>query len=210
MKHKCGLWFCLWFVVMPSMVVANEETVSTGSRVGQVLVTPQMGRWQVIGIPPAWTAKYWGESKYQSIYIALRGPHADDLGNYMPCNAPARLLVGTVDQEDNRKEYLLACLHTCAATDSEKKVYRDLWARNTHLEGITAQLLVDGHIEVVEHYRENLGLDRKHMRDINVVEKNRYGEQTRLRTHRFSIADIKQAVKRKAKGGCPGLEEEAR
>ncbi len=209
MKHEYSLWiFLLLLGVLPSQVFAAEEKVSTGARVARVLVAPQMGRWQVIGIPPEWTSKHWGNAKYSSLYIVLRGPHPEDLGNYMPCNAPSRLLLGTEDQEGDRKEYLLACLYTCSANDSAAKVYRDLWARNTHLEGITAQLLVDGNIEVVEHYKENIGLERKHLRDVGVVEKNRYGKEKRLRTHQFFVADLKKAVMRKANGGCINFEEE--
>ncbi|MDH5392445.1 MAG: hypothetical protein OEY11_04565 [Gammaproteobacteria bacterium] len=201
LKYSFLLGFFLLGVI-PSMVFAAEQSVSTGARVERVLVAPQMGRWQVIGIPQQWLLKHWEESTFQSLYIALRGPHADDLGNYAPCHAPSRLVVGLEDQDDNRKEYLLACLYSCSANDSVKKVYRDLWARNTHLEGITAQLLVDGKIEIVEHYVENLGLERKHLQDIAVVEKNRYGKEKRLRVHQFSVSDLKKAVKQKANRGC--------
>jgi len=203
MKNEYSLWVCLLvFSNIPSQVFANEEAVSTEARVEQVLIAPQMGRWQMIGIPQEWVSKYWAKSKYQSLYIALRGPHSEDLAEYTPCNAPSRLLVGTEDQDGNRKEHLLTCLHTCSAKDNAKKVYRDLWARNTHLEGITAQLLVDGHIEIVEHYIPMLGLDRKRIRDIGVVEKNRYGNEKRLRTHRFSVIDLKKAVMQKADVSC--------
>ena len=181
---------------------AAQDTVSPKAAVEQVLIGPQAGRWQVISIPQAWQTKYWKNSKYQSLYIALRGPHLEDLANFAPCNAPSRLLLGTEDSDGNRNESLLACLHVCSPKDNEKHVYRNLWARNTHLDGITAQLLVNGKIEVVEHYKENLGLERKRLADIGVVEKNRYGDETRQRTHQFSAADLKNASMRKEPASC--------
>ena len=180
------------------------QQLSPEREVEHVFLSPQTGRWQVIHLPQAWQKKYWPAAKYQSLYIALRGPHPEDLGNYMPCQAPQRLLLGTEDNEARRKEYLLTCLDTCAPQDNEKKVYRDLWARNTRLEGITAQLLRNGNIEVIEHFNEQLGLDRKRIKDVGVVEKNRYGEETRLRTHQFTATDFITAAREAGEASCTG------
>ncbi|MDH5216139.1 MAG: hypothetical protein OEX19_00445 [Gammaproteobacteria bacterium] len=174
--------------------------------VEEVLNGTQGGRWQVIHIPQSWQKKYWKNTKFQSLYLALRGPHPDDLGNYAPCTAPSRILLGTENDEGDRKEYLLRCLDICSAQDNEKKVYRDLWARNTNLEGITAQLLQGGQIEVVEHFREILGVNRKQISDMNLVEKNRYGEEKRLRTHLLGPLDFASAIKQEDGSACMGRE----
>lgn len=137
----------------------------------------------------------------------MRGPHYNDLGNYAPCGAPSRLLLGTEDHDGVRNEYLLTCLHSCSPLDSAEKVYRNLWARNTYLDGITAQLLVNGNIEVLEHFRKILGIDKKLIRDTNTVQKNRFGDEKRIRSHIFTVKDLKQALLQKGEASC--MEREA-
>ena len=195
----------LSFSAMASFTAIASEQHKT-KLVDQVLNGTQGGRWQVIHIPQSWQKKYWKDAKFQSLYLALRGPHPDDLGNYAPCSAPSRLLLGTENDEGDRKEYLLRCLDICSAQDNEQKVYRGLWARNTNLEGITAQLLQGGKIEVIEHFREILGANRKQISDISVVEKNRYGEEKRLRTHLLGAQDFASAIKQEDESACMGRE----
>jgi len=203
--HKQYTFAISFFMLslFPGSLLAAQSINS--NMVEQVLHSPQAGRWQIIHIPMSWQKRYWSDASYQSAYIALRGPDANDLANYAPCQAPSRLFLGIEDQEDQRQEYLLTCLDTCSAKDNAKKVYRDLWARDTHLAGVTAQLLQSGEIEIIEHFLEILHHnDRKRASDVAQVEKNIFGQEKRLRSHKFSVTDFKNAIKSKSSSSCIG------
>jgi len=182
-----------------------QETARVSS-VQEVLIGPQTSRWQLITIPDKWLQKYWINSDYDQIYLTLRGPHWNDIGLYAPCSAPPRLLLGTEDKNGKREEHLLQCVNMCSTNDNEESLYRGLWGRNSFLEGITAQILSDGEIEVVEHFKETFGIDRNRIGDINVVEKNRLGTDTKIRKYRLSATLLKNAVKRQYNGSCINFE----
>src|SRR6266699_2048560 len=143
------------------------------------LSSSNAGTWQFVALPPAWIEANWPKPKPEEAYIALRGPHPADLGKYAPCYEPPRLMVGVVRPGAAASEHLLACIHYCKSDDRPSRATGDLWARETHLEGITAQILNNGTIEVLQHFRRLAELPPAVERDVRVVNQLRFQDAPR-------------------------------
>lgn len=166
------------------------------------LSSSNAGTWQFVPLPPEWIEANWPKPRPEEAYIALRGPHPADLGKYAPCYEPPRLMVGVVKPGAAAREHLLACIHYCKSDDGPGGAAGGLWARETHLEGITAQILDNGTIEVLQHFRRLAELAPAVERDVRVVNKLRFQDEPRIRRLRFTAANLAAAAAKRGDDSC--------
>lgn len=187
----------LFFLLVLGVCEAGDDHRAEAAS-GTPLLSGNAGVWQIVPLPEDWIARHWSGDPPARLYIALRPPHPDDLNEFGPCSDPPRLMVGISNAQGRIEEHLLACCHYCAPNDGENgKVYRDLFARHTILKGITAQLLDDGRIDIIEHYHRIGETPVAVQRDVTVVEKIRLDGKPRIRHRYYTAADLEAAIKRK-------------
>jgi hypothetical protein len=170
----------------------------------QPLSSSNAGTWQFVPLPAEWIERNWPQPKPEEAYIALRGPHPADLGKYAPCYEPPRLMVGVVRRGTPAREHLLACIHYCKSDDAPGRAAGGLWARETHLEGITAQILDNGTIEVFQHFRHLAETPPTVERDVRVVNKLRFQDEPRVRDLHFTAANLAAAAAKRGAESCLG------
>ena len=142
---------------------------------GRTLLPTAEGSWQVFDLPLGWAAHFLGEPYPLRAYISLAPVDPADIEGDpgSPCPAPQRIVLGVVEADQARRERTLACLEVCGPEGGET-LYRGLFGSATHLQGVTAELLEDGSIDLVEHYRELAFMTPEVAEDPTVVDKLSY------------------------------------
>ena len=173
---------------------------------GRVLLPVAEGAWQVFYLTDAWVARHLGDDGVRRAWLRLAPAHAEDIEDDTgPCPAPQRIVLGAIQREDAIRERTIACLHVCGPAEPDGSLYRGLFATATQLEGLTVQILEDGSISVLEHYRE-LGFTPPEIaEDPNVVAKLRFGKGERILQRSVAPSDFEFPAGEA--GSCIALEE---
>jgi hypothetical protein len=84
-------------------------------------------------------------------------------------------------------------------------MHRDLWGPQTHLQGVTLQILDDGTVDVVEHFRKIAFVPPEVYEDPKVVDRLRFEEGTRIRHEYIKASEF--VFQGREAGSCAALEE---
>lgn len=173
---------------------------------GKPAYAAEQGSWQVFDLPLKWVEKHWKGPAPARVYVALAPPHPEDIAaGYGTCFTPQRVVLGVVEANRAVREKTAICLHYCAPGDSPEASYRGLWGPSTHLEGITLQVLDDGSIDVIEHYRKRAFVPPDIHENLRVVNKLRYEEGVRIRHDAIRPSDF--AFSERTASSCVALEQ---
>jgi hypothetical protein len=147
---------------------------------GRAVPPTEEGAWQVFDLPADWVARHLGRAGAAGAYVALAAAHPEDIRQRGSCAAPPRIVVGVVQASGSVREHTALCLHYCGAPESDGRPYRGLFGTHTHLQGITLQILDDGTLDVIEHFREVAFVAPEVYEDPRVVDKLRYNPDVRI------------------------------
>jgi len=156
--------------------IASQATVPRGRAVPPT----EEGAWQVFDLPTDWVARHVGKANVASAYVALAPAHQEDIRQSGSCAAPPRILVGLVQANGSIREHTALCLHYCGAPEPDGQPYRGLFGTHTHVQGITLQILGNGTLDVIEHFREAAFVSPETFEDPLIVDKLRFNPGVRI------------------------------
>lgn len=185
---------------------SNSQKSPLLFQTGRPVYLSQQATWQLFYLPKDWIERHLEGPAPVRAYVALVPPHREDLeADYSPCSPPSRIVLGVVGADGSIRETLVACVYYCEPGDRPGSVYRDLWGALTHIEGITVQILEDGSIDVIEHFRKRGFVSPNVEEDTRIVDKLCYEGSAKIRHHRIMPSDF--VFQEKSAGSCIGLEE---